>query len=156
MPILSRSIAYAFIFLLAAPARAQDADVPYWASIRASVVNMRVGPSEEYRIVWVYKRKQLPMKVVRMKEGWRLVEDPDGARGWMLGRFLSRERTALVRGQGLAEIRESGAENAQLRWRLQPGVQGKLGECRAGWCEFDVGGHKGWVREERLWGAGDP
>ena len=34
---------------LAAPAAAQEAKVPYWASIRASEVNMRVGPAEEYQ-----------------------------------------------------------------------------------------------------------
>ena len=36
----------------------------------------------------------LPMKVLRMIGGWRLVEDIDGARGWMLAQFLTRTRTA--------------------------------------------------------------
>lgn len=77
--------AFAAIALLAAPALAQDGEVPYWASIRASEVNMRVGPAESYRIDWVYRRAGLPMKVVRRQEGWRLVEDPDGTSGWILG-----------------------------------------------------------------------
>ena len=29
-------------------------------------------------------------------------------------------------------------------------------DCDDGWCEFDVAGHKGWVAEKRLWGAGAP
>lgn len=142
--------------VLCAPASAQDADVPYWASIRASEVNMRVGPAESYRIDWVYKRAGLPMKVVRKQEGWRLVEDPEGARGWILSRFLSRDRTAIVTGKGEAEMRAEGREGAALRWRLEPGVTGALGACDAGWCKLDVGGHKGYVREDRLWGVGDP
>ena len=135
---------------------AEEADVPYWASTRVDHINMRVGPGEDYRINWVYRRKQLPMRVVRLKEGWRLVEDPDGARGWMLARFLSRERAALVRGQGLADMRASGSRGARLLWHLEPGVNGKLGECKDGWCEFEVGPHKGWVEQSRLWGAGEP
>jgi SH3-like domain-containing protein len=142
--------------LLAAPASAADDDVPYWASIRATVVNMRVGPGEDYQIKWTYRRQSLPMKVVRTMEGWRLVEDPDGAQGWMLGRFLSRERSAYVRGKGLAEMRESGSANARLLWRLEPGNVGLLGDCEHGWCRPDVRGHVGFVRQDRLWGAGEP
>ncbi len=130
--------------------------MPYWASIRVSEVNMRVGPAESYRIDWVYRRAGLPMKVVRRQEGWRLVEDPDGTSGWILARFLSRERTALVVGMGPAEMRAEGRPGAPLRWRLEPGVTGKLDDCDAGWCQFDVGGRKGYVREDRLWGAGEP
>jgi SH3-like domain-containing protein len=31
-----------------------------------------------------------------------------------------------------------------------------LGSCDDGWCELIVGGRDGWVRAERLWGAGEP
>lgn len=153
---LMRLVALTALCAFALPVRSQTADVPYWASLRADKVNMRVGPSEEYRIAWVYKRKLLPVKVVRLKDGWRLVEDPNGTKGWMLSRFLSRERGAIVRGQGLAAMRESGNPESGLRWQLRPGVSGKLGECSGGWCEFDVGGRKGWVEQHRLWGAGEP
>jgi SH3-like domain-containing protein len=43
-----------------------------------------------------------------------------------------------------------------LRWNLEPGVVGKLGDCEAGWCELSVGPRKGWVEQKRLWGAGEP
>ena len=142
--------------LAAAPATAQDTEVPYWASIRASEVNMRVGPAESYRIDWVYKRKGLPMKVVRRQEGWRLVEDPDGSSGWILARFLSRDRSAIVIGDGDAEMLAEGRQGAPLRWRLSPGVTGRLGDCDTGWCKLDVDGRNGFVRESRLWGAGEP
>ena len=151
-----RRFLVAIALTLAAPSAAQDAEVPYWAALRVDKVNMRVGPGEEYRIAWVYKRKELPVRVVRLKEGWRLVEDPDGARGWMLARFLTRERGAIVQGRGLADMREAGSAGARLKWRLEPGVTGKLGDCTEGWCEFDTAGHRGWVEERRLWGAGAP
>jgi SH3-like domain-containing protein len=144
------------LLAVAAPAAAQDEEVPYWASIRSGEVNLRVGPAESYRIAWVYHRPQLPMKVVRRNEGWRLVEEPDGTRGWMLARFLSRERTAIVRGEGTADMRETGEAGARLLWRVEPGVVGKLGDCDSGWCRFDLAGRIGFVPQARLWGAGDP
>lgn len=143
------------LFLVAAPAAAADADdVPYWASLSADIVNMRVGPARDYRIAWVYKRKHLPVKVVRKHEGWRLVEDPDGARGWVLSRFLSRKQTAVVRGS-VAEMRESPG-GGRLMWRAAPGVVGIVGGCEDGWCKFDVDGRRAWIKAEAVWGEGKP
>ena len=139
-----------------APAWAQDGDVPYWASIHAETVNMRVGPGTGFPIDWVYRRPGLPVKVVRVMQGWRLVRDPDGAQGWIVGRLLSRERGAIVVGQGLAELREEPSADSALRWRAQPGVVGQLGDCSAGWCQFDIAGRTGWIAQSRVWGAGAP
>ena len=140
----------------AVPAGAQTRDPPYWASLRSEEVNMRVGPSESYPVDWVYKRKHLPVKVVRLKEGWRLVRDPDGAEGWIISRLLGPERSALVVGKGLAPIHAEPSAASTLRWRAEPGVVGMLGDCEQGWCEFDVEGRRGWIEASRLWGAGDP
>lgn len=142
--------------LVATPSSAQDREVPYWAALREDKVNMRVGPSENFPIDWVYQRQGLPVKVVRVMQGWRLVEDPDGARGWILARLLTPQRGAIVTGDGLAELRAAAEPGARVLWRAEPGVVGSLGQCAAGWCEFAVGARKGWVRAERLWGAGNP
>jgi len=156
------SVSALFVLLaIAAPALAQDTEVPYWASIRAEVVNMRVGPGTTYRIDWVYRRTFLPMKVVRRDAGWRLVEDPDGTQGWLLARFLSRDRTAIVTGKGPdemrpAEMRKEADGKAPLLWRLKPGVVAKLRSCESGWCNIELKGHRGFVREDRLWGPGEP
>ncbi|MBX7481172.1 SH3 domain-containing protein [Qipengyuania qiaonensis] len=137
-------------------AKAQEREVPYWATIRASELNMRVGPSADYKIDWVYRRPGLPVKVVRMMQGWRLIEDPDGARGWVVARLLSPDRGAIVIGEGNTELRAGGAGNAPIKWRIAPGVVGVLGGCEAGWCELSVGNRSGWISESRLWGAGTP
>lgn len=139
-----------------APARAADDGVPYWASLRHREANMRVGPGEEYRVTFRYRREDLPLKVLRVMEGWRLVEDPDGSRGWMLARFLKRDRGAIVRGAKLAEMREAPDGSGRVLWRIEPGVSGRLGDCGQGWCHLDVSGRAGFVRQDVLWGAGKP
>jgi SH3-like domain-containing protein len=151
-----RRLLAVLLFAAAFPAQAQDREVPYWASLRVDEVNMRVGPSESYPVEWAYHRANLPVKVVRLYQGWRRVRDQDGAEGWIVARLLSPERTAVVVGKGLAAMRAEGNEEAALRWNLEPGVVGKLGDCDAGWCELSVGPRKGWVEQKRLWGAGDP
>ncbi|MEX0341041.1 MAG: SH3 domain-containing protein [Erythrobacter sp.] len=147
-----------FLLLIgfAAPGHAQDREAPYWASIRASVLNMRVGPSPDYKVEWVYRRPGLPVKVLRLMEGWRLIEDPDGTQGWVVARLLSPERAAIVIGEGLADMRAGESDDAALKWRVEPGVSGILGDCDDGWCELVVGNRTGYVRETRLWGVGEP
>ena len=76
--ILSLVLMLAAAFVIA-PLSAQDRTLPYWASLRYEKVNMRVGPSAEYPVTWVYQRQGLPVKVVRLREGWRLIEDHEGA-----------------------------------------------------------------------------
>lgn len=140
----------------ATPVSAQTREAPYWATIKPDELNMRVGPSTEYKIDWVYRRAGLPIKVVRLAGGWRLIQDVDGAQGWVLSSFLSPRRSALVIGKGLAAIRATPNDGGTLKWNAEPGVVGYLGDCTSGWCEFDVGGREGWVREDRLWGTGEP
>ncbi len=141
---------------LVTPLGAQDREVPYWASIDSEKVNMRVGPSRDYPIDWVYKRKGLPVKVIRLREGWRLIEDPNGDRGWITRGLLSAARTALIVGEGPVDMRASASAQSSLRWRFMPGNVGRLGQCEAGWCELDIAGRAGWVQRDRLWGAGQP
>jgi SH3-like domain-containing protein len=142
--------------LLAAPSHAQEREVPYWAAIRAEQVNMRKGPSLNYPIDWVYRRPGLPVKVVRVMQGWRLIQDPDGTQGWVAGRLLTLERGAIVVGAEIAPIREEPDDQSELMWSAEPGVVGRLGDCREGWCEIDVEGRAGWIAQERIWGAGEP
>jgi SH3-like domain-containing protein len=155
-PLIRIGLALMATIAMAAPLRAQDREVPYWASLSSNEVNMRVGPNERYRISWVYRREGLPVKVVRLQQGWRLIEEPDGTQGWVFNQLLSLRRTAMVTGEELVPIREMPEGGSRLLWNMEPGVVGHLGECEAGWCQFDVEGHEGWVEEGRLWGAGAP
>jgi SH3-like domain-containing protein len=146
------AIGLAFVFALA-PLAAQDRALPYWASLRYEEVRMRVGPSAEYPVEWVYKRKGLPVKVVRVREGWRLVEDPEGTQGWIASSQLDPARGGVVIGGGLAEVRAAASAAATVKWRAEPGVVARLKACREGWCEVDIAGRKGWMDAARLWGS---
>ncbi len=143
--------------LVAGPAYAQDREVPYWATIRgsASELNMRVGPSADYPVSWVYRRPGLPVKVVRVHESWRLIEDPSGTRGWVASRLLSPDRGAIVTGGRPTAMRDGASAQANLKWFVEAGVVGRLGECVAGWCRFSVDKRSGWVEQNRLWGAAE-
>ena len=156
--VLEFGIAAAIALALTPMARAADNDgVPYWVSLRNTQTNMRVGPGRDYRINWIYVRAGLPLKVLREMGGWILVEDPDGARGWMLTQFVSRKaHTAIVHG-AITEIHPDRDGSGPLMWRASPGVIARvMGDCASRWCKIDIDGRQGFAPATALWGAEKP
>jgi SH3-like domain-containing protein len=126
--------------------------VPYWVAIAKDEARMRVGPSMDYPASWVYRRKNLPVKVIEVFPNWRKVEDPDGTQGWMHVRLLKEERTAIVVGE-MAAMRKEPRDGAPVLFRAEPGVVGRVSDCAKGWCSFDVNGQRGYIQAASLWGA---
>lgn len=125
--------------------------LPYWASISEPEARMRVGPSLDYPSNWVYRRRDLPVRVVQVLGNWRKIEDSTGTQGWMHVRLLSDAATAIIAGS-IADLRESPSDGARLLYRAEPGVVGRTSQCANGWCALDVHGQKGFVRASSLWG----
>ena len=145
--------AAAALFAVVGPAAAQSDPVklPYWASISVDEARMRKGPSPDVPVIWEYRRKDLPVKVVARFETWRKIEDPDGTQGWMAARLLSRTRTAIVTGE-IRPMREAAGLSAAVAYRAEPGVVGRITDCADGWCRFDVKGRSGWIQTDHIWG----
>ncbi|WP_425230326.1 SH3 domain-containing protein [Sphingomonas sp.] len=126
---------------------------PYWNSIRAGEARMRTGPGRQYPASWVYRRADLPVRVVAEHREWRKVEDPDGTQGWMQTNLLSGARTALIRGAEPVTMLERPVTGARLLFRAAPGVVGRISACGNGWCRLDVKGRAGFVQVGSLWGV---
>jgi SH3-like domain-containing protein len=133
------------------PAAAQSDDLPYWASIAVDEARMRKGPSPDVPVIWEYRRRDLPVRVVARHETWRKVEDPGGTTGWMAARLLSRTRTAIVTSP-TAAMRAEASGNAEVAFRAEAGVVGRITDCANGWCLFDVRGRRGWIAVGDIWG----
>lgn len=146
--------ALALLGASAAPAQEQRA-TPYWASIASGEAMMRTGPGRNYPATWLYKRADLPIKVVEVYPSWRKVEDPDGTTGWMLVALLSERRTALVTGSEARPIRKEAGESAAVAYLAEPGVVGRISKCASGWCRIEIGGKAGFIATGHIWGV-DP
>ncbi|PZU07204.1 SH3 domain-containing protein [Sphingomonas sp.] len=138
--------------VLAAPER----PVPYWASIAAGQAMMRSGPDRSYPGIWLYKRRDLPVRVVQVHGAWRRVQDMDGATGWMLAILLSARRTAIISAsEGYRPIRAEASDGARLLWQAQAGVVGRISKCDGSWCRIEIGEKAGWIEQAHMWGT-DP
>jgi SH3-like domain-containing protein len=152
---VKRGVIAAIAVSLAVPAAAQDKQPPYWASIASGQAMTRAGPGKNYPGIWLYQRRDLPIRVVKKYENWRMIEDPDGTRGWMLVSLLSDRRTAVVK-QGEPRPIHSSADGAsRIRYTAENGVVGRIEKCRNGWCHFAIGKREGYIRTSDIWGVND-
>ena len=136
----------------AASASAQDKQPPYWASIASGEAMMRTGPGRNYPGVWLYKRRDLPVRVLQIYPNWRKIEDPDGEQGWMLVTLLSDRRTAIVKPGPPRDVRTKPDSGAPVRYRAEAGVVGRIDECAGEWCRIEFAKRKGFIARDALYG----
>lgn len=128
--------------------------VPRFVSLKSSEGNVRRGPSLEHRIDWVFRHRDMPLRITGEFGHWRRVEDNEGQGGWIHYSLLSGVRTVLVT-EAKTELKSNPDERAQVVAIADEGVIGKLGACTRDWCEIEAGGEDGWVEKKRIWGV-DP
>ena len=115
----------------------------------------RSGPGKNYPGIWLYQRRDLPVRVVKKYEHWRLIQDPDGAQGWMLVTLLSDRRTAIVKPGEPRPIHVKASPASPVRYKAEHGVVGQIEQCRDGWCHISIGKREGYIQTIDIWGVGE-
>ncbi len=129
--------------------------IPRFAALRSDEVNMRVGPGTRYPVDWVYRRKDMPVEILREFEVWRLIRDPEGNQGWVHTAVLTGRRTFVIRDQQNQPLRRrADAESSEVA-TLRPGVIGRIRGCEPGteWCQVQVGSYRGYLPRSSFWGT---
>jgi SH3-like domain-containing protein len=130
--------------------------VPRFVSLKASRVNVRIGPGEDYKVAWVFTRAGLPIEVIQEFDTWRRVRDADGSVGWIFHSLLSGRRTAIVApwGDGTPRpLHTRAAPDSAIAAYLEPGVLASIERCRDGWCRLAGDRFDGWIEQDQLWGV---
>jgi len=125
--------------------------LPRYVSLKAAEGNVRRGPSLSHRIDWVYKHRNMPLRVTAEHGHWRRVEDRDGVGGWLHYSLISGNRTVIVE-QHMLQLYSRPDATTNVNAALEAGVIAELGTCDAGWCRLRAGGYRGWARRDALWG----
>lgn len=151
---MKRAVLAVLIATTALPAAAQERALPYWASISAGQALMRTGPDRSYPALWLYKRRDLPIRVLQVVGPWRRVQEQDGSAGWMLATLLAARRTAVVT-TNIQPIRAEPNATARTLWEAEPGVVGRISKCDGRFCRIQIGEKVGFIAQTGIWGT-DP
>jgi len=66
-------------------------------SLKNNEVNLRQGPSFEYPIKFIYKKKYLPVEILDKSETWRKIKDFENNSGWIHASQLSKKKSAICK-----------------------------------------------------------
>ncbi|RPG99996.1 MAG: hypothetical protein CBC78_000260 [Candidatus Pelagibacter sp. TMED118] len=122
----------------------------YFLMLKNSTVNVRYGPSFEYPIKFIYKKKFLPLKIIDKKENFRKIIDHKNNSGWI---HISQ----LQKGMSLITLKDSNIFKKASKFS-KPIVKVKKGrlllieKCEKDWCKIKTGSYSGWVEVKKLWG----
>jgi SH3-like domain-containing protein len=129
--------------------------VPRYVSLKFDEVNARGGPGDDYKLLWVYRARGLPVQVTEETRDWRRVCDPTGGLAWVKATGVDGRRTAMplaAAPQPLLEKPQAGARVAAI---LAARATAALDRCKDGWCRLKAPGGSGWTPQSALWGVDD-
>ena len=146
---MGKIIFFFFIFgLLPTYSHAQS---EYYLTLRSDKVNLRQGPSFEYPIKLIYKKKFLPVMVIDKSYNFRKIIDHENNSGWIHISQLSKKKAALNE-KNKSIIFKKPSEYSKPLAILEKGRLCIVRKCKNDWCKIETGDFKGWIEKESLKG----
>ena len=120
-------------------------------SLKNNEVNLRQGPSFEYPIKFIYKKKYLPVEILDKSETWRKIKDFENNSGWIHASQLSKKKSAICKKNNSVLYKKPTIFSKPIA-KLEIGRLVLIKKCKVKWCKITTGGFKGWVFKNALWG----
>ena len=114
-------------------------------------VNLRQGPSFEYPIKLIYKKKYLPVIIIDKSEIWRQIKDFENNSGWIHISQLSKKKTAINIKNNSVLYKKPTIFSRPIA-KLEIGRLILIKKCKVEWCKITSGGYNGWIFKSSLWG----
>ena len=124
-----------------------------WGSLKYKQTYLRTGPSKENKVLWTYKMKGLPLRIMRKRGDWYYVEMTDKEKGWVNSSQVSTKRTIIVISEDLMPLRENFSTNSRIIAKVEKNAIGDLLKCERIICQIDFYDVIGFMKKEFLWGV---
>ena len=137
-----------FFFLLPFSSFAQENN--YFLMLKNKKVNVRYGPSFDYPIKYVYRKIELPLKVIDKKENFRRIIDHKKNSGWIHISQLKKLNSLVVLEDKI--IFNKNSKFSKPLFKLQKGRLVILKKCVSNWCKIKTDNYTGWMETKNSWG----
>ena len=140
-----------FISFLLIPLNLEANENKKFLSLKNNEVNLRQGPSFEYPIKLIYKKKYLPVIILDKSETWRKIKDFENNSGWIHVSQLSKKKSAInIKNHSI--IYKKPTIYSKPIARLEVGRFVITKRCKLKWCKIITGDFNGWIKKKYLWG----
>ena len=140
-----------FFFSLFFLSNANANENKYFLTLKNIKANLRQGPSFEYPIKLVYKKKYLPVIIVDKSETWRKIIDFENNSGWIHISQLSKKKSAINIKKNSVLYKKPTIYSKPIA-RLEIGRLILVQKCKEKWCKITSGNFRGWIKKNYLWG----
>ena len=123
----------------------------YFLTLKYNRVKVRQGPSFEYPVKFIYKKKYLPIKIINNKDNFRKITDLKNNNGWIHVSQLSKKKSA-INIHNLSIIFKKPNIYSQPMAKLEKGKMVIVKKCKEDWCKIITNDYKGWIFKNYLWG----
>jgi len=128
------------------------ADIPKkYLSLKNKLVNVRYGPSFNYPIKYVYKKKYLPIEIIDKKENFRRIIDFKKNSGWIHISQLKKSNSLIILENKILFKKPSKYSKPLVK--LEKGRLLIIKKCKNKWCQVTTGNYKGWIDTINIWGS---
>ena len=140
-----------FIFILFYFSYAEANESITFLSLKNSKVNLRQGPSFDYPIKLIYKKKYLPVIILEKSSTWRKIKDFENNSGWIHVSQLSKKKSALNI-ENISILYKKSTIYSKPIAKMEIGRLVLIKKCKKKWCKISSGRFNGWVLKKSLWG----
>ena len=122
----------------------------YFLSLRNDKVNLRLGPSFDYPIKIIYKKRYLPVLIKDKSENFRKIQDHENNSGWIHVSQLSKKKSVITLKNLILHSRPTMYSKPLVN--IETGRLLLISKCRDNWCKIKSGNYSGWIKIEDVWG----
>ncbi len=120
-------------------------------TLKKNEVNLRQGPSFEYPIKLVYKKRYLPVIILDKSGPWKKIRDFENNTGWIHTALLSKKKSAInIKNHSI--IYKKPTIYSKPIVKLEVGRLTLVKKCKLEWCKISSGDYQGWIFKSSLWG----
>ena len=142
---------YLFFFLIFFADSSFSNEKEFFLSLKKNEVNLRQGPSLEYPIKLIYKKKYLPVIILDKSGPFRKIRDFENNTGWIHVALLTKKKSALNKKNNSILFKKPTIYSKPIA-RLETGRLVLINKCNLKWCKITSGNFNGWIDKNSLWG----
>ena len=120
-------------------------------SLKKNEVNLRQGPSLEYPIKLIYKKKYLPVIILDKSGPFRKIKDFENNTGWIHIALLSKKKSEINIKNNSILFKKPTIYSKPIA-KLESGRLILIKKCNQKWCKISSGKFIGWINKSFLWG----
>ena len=120
-------------------------------SLKKNKVNVRYGPGLDQPIKYIYRKINLPVKLIDKKENMRRVIFLDNNSGWIHRSQLKISNSIIILEEKILFKKPSKFSTPIVR--IEKGRLLIVKKCENSWCEITTGDYSGWIKAENVWGS---